>query len=195
MVRKRTIVLFVAISTGCASVPMPSNVTTTSIESNNYIDTVDFSYQSSQTKTFSKLKLCIAENVSNGAVSLQDSSGSFVGPATGRYYQIDHSQVIHGGGAFKYLDDTIFTLIAQGTVDGGPVAFGITKDFVKFDLKAAIDGRAVTLKFLNITRAQQSTGAIVNDGFNPVGTWSGARPIQVYDTLEGVANKVKACLR
>ncbi len=186
----------VAVLAGCATVPMPSNVTTSpGNASGDYINSIDFTYQSSVPANFSKLKLCVAESVSNRAVQLTDSSGSFVGPATGHYYDNQHSQTVQGGGIFKYADASLSTLIATGTVDGGPAALGLTRDIIKYDLKASAQGPQVGLVFTNIARAQQSTGSSANNGFSPVGTWSGAGPKQVYAVLEGVANSIKSCLQ
>ena len=143
------------------------------------------------------IMVCLSHRISdtlNSAVSLQDSSGSFVGPATGNYYRNVNSQTVQGGGVFKYIDDSTSALIATGTTDGGSTALGFTRDIVKFDLKATANGDSVTLKFGNITRAQQSTGSIANDGFNPVGMWRGAGAERIYTSLESVASKVRACL-
>lgn len=175
----------------CGSNDLPDNVSTTESGRAIYIDSIDFSYQASQSHEFSKLKLCVAENVTNHVVTLQDSAGSFVGAATGNYYRSSQSQTVQGGGIFKYVDDAAAILIATGTTEGGKIAF--SRDLLKFDLKAGINGSDVTIKFSNILRAQQSTGSIANDGFNPVGAWKGARANKVYDALEAVANKVKAC--
>lgn len=195
-VGRAIVISLIAALAGCATVPMPSNVTTTpGNASGDYINSVDFSYQSSVPAAFNKLKLCVAENVSNRAVQLADSSGSFVGPATGHYYDNQHSQTVQGGDIFKYADASLSTLIANGTVDGGSVALGLTRDIIKYDLKASAHGLLVGLMFTNITRAQQSSGSAANDGFSPVGTWSGARPKQAYAALEGIANGIKACLQ
>lgn len=179
---------------GCGTVPMPINVSTAAVDSVDYVDTADFSYQTDIPADYSALKLCIAENVVNSAVTLQDGVGSHFGPFTGLYYINGNSQSVGGGPAFKYVDDLLFTLVASGTADAGPVAWGITRDLVRFDLKAAIDGPIVTLKFINISRAQQNTGAIANDGFRPVGTWTAARPLQIVDALAAVAYKIRHCL-
>lgn len=195
-VEKVAAIFLVTSLAGCATVPMPSNVTTMQGNpSGDYINSVDFSYQSNAPASFNKLKLCVAENVSNRAVQLIDSSGSFVGPASGHYYNMQHSQTVQGGDIFKYADTSLATLIANGTVDGGPVALGLTSDVIKYDLKASAHGPKVGLVFMNITRAQQSTGSVANDGFNPIGTWSGAHPKQAYMALEGIANGIKACLQ
>ncbi len=196
IVGKAAAILLVTSLAGCATVPMPSNVTTMpGNASGSYINSMDFSYQSNAPVGFNKLKLCVAENVSNRAIQLTDSSGSFFGPATGHYYNNQHSQTVQGGDIFKYADASLSTLIANGTVDGGSVALGLTRDIIKYDLKASTHGSLVGLTFTNITRAQQSSGSAANDGFSPVGVWSGAHPTQAYAALEGIANGIKACLQ
>ncbi len=178
----------------CAKWEVPSNVTVRDTDKRaSYMEAVDFSYQSAQPIAFAQLKMCIAESVTNNAASLQGSSGSFVGPATGNYYHNTKSQTGQGGGIFKYVDDSTFALIATGTTDGGATALGFTRDLVKFDLKAMISSDAITLKFNNITRAQQNTGSVANDGFNPVGMWRGAGAQRIYVSLESIAVKIKAC--
>lgn len=195
-VRRAIFISSIAALAGCATVPMPSNVTTMpGNASGSYINSIDFSYQSNAPEGFNKLKLCVAENVSNRAIQLTDSSGSFFGPATGHYYNDQHSQTVQGGDIFKYADASLSTLIANGTVDGGSVALGLTRDIIKYDLKASTHGSLVGLTFTNITRAQQSSGSAANDGFSPVGTWSGARPKQTYAALESIVNGIKSCLQ
>jgi hypothetical protein len=190
------IALLVPVIGYCAKWEVPTNVTVRDTDKRAaYLEAVDFSYQPTQPVAFSQLKLCIADNISNNTVTLQDSSGSFVGPATGNYYQNTQSQTIQGGGIFKYLDDATSALIATGTTDGGSTALGLTHDIVKFDLKAMTSEAGVTLKFSNVTRAQQYTGGAANDGFNPVGMWRGAGAQRIYASLESVAGRVRACLQ
>lgn len=182
---------------GCAAPPvqLPNNVAMVrGSHGEAYIDKVDFSYRSQSPGTFAKLKLCVAENVSNNAVGLRDSAGSFVGAATRTYYQASNTQTIGGSGVFKYVDDSLSTLIANGTTVSGDNSAILSKDFVRFELKAGVSGNDVALVFYAITRAQQNTGSSVNDGFGPVGVWTGARAPDVYASIEGVAGKVKACL-
>ena len=181
---------------GCASqVPLPNNVTVTSGSGGgSYLDRIDFSYTAQGSRDFSKIKLCVAENIANNDASLRDSAGSFVGAYTGTYYQTNHTQTVSGKDVFKYVDDKASTLVASGTTISVSQQLISVKDIVKFELKAAAAGSNVTLQFFNITRAQQDTGMVANDGFNPVGVWSGARSQDVYASLEAVANKVKACV-
>ena len=193
LLKKSVLVLLVGSLVGCGTVPMPSNVSTRpGNESGDYINAVDFSYQSAATKVnFNKLKLCVAENVSNNSVQLRDASRSFVGPATGHYYNLQNSQTVQGGEIFKYSDPTLSTLIAIGTVDSP----GMVEDIIKYELKVSVNQSRVHLIFSNITRAQKSTGLLANDGFGPVGTWPGARTMQSYTALQGVANGIKLCLQ
>ncbi|AMP03756.1 hypothetical protein [Collimonas pratensis] len=195
-VKKLLAIFALGILSGCASqVPLPSNVAVTQSGSNgSYIDKVDFSYDAQGTPDFSKLKLCVAENVTNNDVSLRDASGSFVGAYTKNYYQTNHMQTVSGKNVFKYLDENSSTLIANGTTVSVTQSLIPIKDFVKYEAKSAVANNKITLVFFNITRAQQDTGAATNDGFNPVGVWPGARSQDVYASLETVAHKIKTCL-
>lgn len=188
--------LLIGIS-GCASqVSLPNNasITTTDSLGSAYIDKIDFSYISRGTHKFSKAKLCVAKNLTNNTVMLQDSSGSFVGAYTGRYYETNKTQSVTGGDIFKYSDDETSTLLAVGTTSFVGDALGIIKEFVKFEVELAIKDKNVTLIFSNITRAQQDTGTLGNNGFNPVGVWYGAKAPDVYASIELVANNIKTCI-
>lgn len=182
---------------GCMGPPvrLPANVTTTLITgtSSQSIDHVDFSYTSTNLPVFSKLKVCVASNVDNDAVTLHDAAGSVLGPA--HYYSNDHTTTVAANQTIKFSDDEQKVILANGTADGGPVAAGLTRDIVKYELQAGLETTRVKLVFVNITRAQKDTGSGTNDGFNPVGTWSGARPLQTYDALQAVANKIRSCLQ
>ena len=181
---------------GCASqAPLPSNASISpGANGGSYLDRVDFSYQTPSARDFSQLKMCVAENISNNDVSLSDATGSFVGAYTGNYYQNSNVQTVAGKAVFKYVDEQLATLIANGTTISISQQLVPIKDIVKYEVKAGVSGSSVTLVFYNITRAQQNTGYAANDGFNPVGVWSGARSQDVYASLDAVANKVKACM-
>lgn len=180
---------------GCASqVQLPANVATSNGgDGGSYMERADFSYRADSPPQFSRVKLCIAENLNNDAVTLRDSAGSFVGPATGRYYQPDNRQNIGGGAIFKYSDDAAATLIATGGISANTGL--MVRDHIRFDLKASIAGPNVGLVLYNIRRAQENSGILANDGFKPVGVWPGARAPEVYAALEGVAFKVMNCIR
>lgn len=185
----------------CATpVALPPHVSTRSTEAGAYLDRVDLSYASPSPPDFARLKLCVAETISNDSVGLKDAVGSFVG-VTGTYYQAQNQQTAGGGSVFKYIDDASRTAIVSGTVKAqSSILF--TSEFVRYELKASTangaqgaPGPQVGLVFYAITRAQQSTGVLANDGFVPVGTIPGARPLEVVATLEAVAGRLRSCMK
>jgi hypothetical protein len=172
-----------------AAAKLPANVTT----AGRYLDTVDLSYATPSTVPFSKLKLCVAEAVSNDAVTLRDSAGSFVGAATGRYYETNNQHEVSGGNVFKYLDDDLGVLIAGGVADGGSDALHLIKHVVKFELRAGVKPDGISLVFSHISSAQQDTGSMANVGFTPVGTWWGAGTAKAITGIEAVGARIKTC--
>ena len=186
-----TVLLF-----GCASqVSLPSNVMTKHGAGGHvYIDRLDFSFEAKSQPSFSKLKLCVAENITNNDVSLNDSNGSFFGGYTGNYYRSSNVQAFAGKGLFKYVDDSLSTLIANGTAMSVSQQLIPITDIVKFELKSSVSGSSVVLEVFNITRAQKDTGVAANQGFSSVGAWSGARAPDIVLSLEGVANQIRRCV-
>ena len=65
---------------------LPPNVTTRPYKGNQAIDTIDYSFSSPTAVEFSKMKMCVATNLTNSEVQLRDNAGSFVG-RSGTYYQ------------------------------------------------------------------------------------------------------------
>ena len=190
-----TIATIALLLSSCASqVQLPNNVSIRETGSAAYIDKVRFTYQTGSNTDFSKLKLCIAENITNDSVIIKDSADSWVGPATGNYYRNTDSQVISGKSIFKYVDDKNSTLITDGTTTYSNGGILPTNQFVRFNLKTAIKDGSVILLFSNIKRAQQNTGLLSNDGFTPVGAWAGADAKGTYEQLENVANSIKSCI-
>lgn len=164
-------VLCVMVS-GCATVNLPSNVTA----KDKFIDTIDFSYQADKPKEFSSVKLCIAENVDNKTVKLNDASNST-------------NQTIQGGDIFKYSEESTSTIIAKGIADGGSI------DLIQYDLKAVTKGSNITLKFYNIAHAMKDTGYSSNDGFDHICILSGCRPDNALNAIKTIADKIKACIQ
>lgn len=87
----------------CATpVALPPHVSTRSTEAGAYLDRVDLSYASPSPPDFARLKLCVAETISNDSVGLKDAVGSFVG-VTGTYYQAQNQQTAGGGASSPEL--------------------------------------------------------------------------------------------
>lgn len=195
---KKIILLgLVSILGGCSVAPiqLPNNVSTISASSagDTYIDKIDYSFNSTGT-SFSKLKLCAAENFQNDDIVLHDQAGSFIGAYTGRYYENNNTQVHQGKSVFKYLDENEKTFIANGNVKTKGQQAGLITDFVKYDVKVALKENKVQFVMSNILRAQQNTGTSSNNGFRQVGTWAGARAHGVIEALDGVAHKYQNCI-
>ena len=170
----------------------PDNVKIRGNKDTAYLDVADFSYKPAQPVDFSKLKTCIAESVTNRAVTLTDSANSFSRPLMGVHYSGSNSHTIPGGDIFKMLDEPRRTLFASGNTSSH---IDSSNDVAQFDLHASLSDDGVTLKFINITSAQRFSGMIRNEGFAPVELSTGARTQVVYDALQDVANRIKTCLQ
>lgn len=184
--------LILIVIIGCASkVQLPTNA----VVNNDQLDKVDFSFVTQNVADFSKLKLCVAKNLTNNTVNLEDAAGSFVGPYTGNYYQLKNKQYAFGGDVFKLVDERSSSIIADGITSYIGDSLGLIKQFVKFEVETSIKDKNLTLLFFNITRAQQNTGFLENSGFSPVTIWYGVGAPDVYKSLELVANNIKYCIR
>lgn len=179
---------------GCSTVPMPANVSTGARPGVNgtYVNAVDFSYAPAAPVDFPRLKLCVAENVSNSAITLTDSAGSHFTPS-GWWHQDGNTTTVQGGQAIQYVDDAQQVMLARGNLDAGSTAMGLTREFARYQLRASIKPGQIGLVFTDIEQAQQATGSVSNSGFTPVGTWSGAGPMQIYTALQSVADRIKNC--
>lgn len=173
--------LVVLIASGCQTIELPSNASVTTGD-RPYLDKAAFTYKSSA--DFSKRKICVADNIQNRSVRLQDSS-LMVGTRG-----ITRQSVEPGGEFFKLIDEKSETLIATG-VEAYTSMF-LTR-FTKFDLKSTSSNGSTMLVFSNITWAQQSTGYLMNDGFNPASALPGGPAAEIYETLSRVSDKIKSC--
>lgn len=170
------------------NIALPDNVTLRPGNmSGDYIDAVTLSVPGA---SFSKLKLCLAQNVSNPAVSV---TGGTDAPLAFRSNQQTQTTTVQGGGIFKYEDAAAHTAIVMGSVDGGPAM--MSREIIRFELTAIAGDEGTSLKFNNIARATENTGVVSNAGFQPVGAWRGAKPLAVIDALSALGGRVGSCLR
>lgn len=165
---------------------IPANVT---VAPNKTVDKIDWSFPVARPVEFSRIKRCIATNLKNDELQLRDSAGSWVGPATGNYYQRDNRATVQGGGIFKVVDEQGQYLVAQGQTDR---TTGLSGWIIRFDLEAAAEQGRVVLVMRNVKLAASNTGSIGNDGFQPLGTWY--RFKSNYAALEAVASAVRSCI-
>lgn len=177
-----------------AKVELPSNVTTKAYGGtrNMVIDTIDYSFAPEKPAEFSRIKMCIASNVTNNEVQLSDNAGSFVG-YSGTYYRTHNSQTIQGGGIFKYIDDTSNSLVAHGSISRQGGIGGIIGRAIRFDLQITSEGNSIQMRMRNIEAALKSTGSSTNDGFGPIGVWTGSMYKKDIQALAGFADQLKSC--
>lgn len=194
---KKLVLLLPILVAGCATnsvaPDIPSNVTLSAPGAYNerYIESVKFNLGNEGGK--SSPAKCLTLTVNNNEYTISDSSNSFVGAYTGKYYNIEKSQQVGGGQSLIYSDET--SAIAKGSTDG-TFTFGfapITK-IVTFKVEVSTAPEKKAIIFTDIKAAQKSTGAASNDGFNKVGAWSGAKPAFAYDLLNKVSDNIKSCM-
>jgi hypothetical protein len=175
---------------------LPPNVTTRPYGAgkNQVIDAIDYSFSASKPVEFSRIKMCIASNLTNDEVQLRDSAGSFVGNS-GTYYRTENKQTVQGGGIFKYVDDSSKSLVARGSVSRQGGLGGIISLAIRFDLEVSAEANAVKMRMLHIEAAMKNTGSASNDGFKPVGVWAGSMYKKNILALNGVADQLKSCFR
>ncbi|WP_138436512.1 hypothetical protein [Marinobacter shengliensis] len=169
--------------TGCAQTPveLSRDVTLQPWHSAQSIRSVRFPAQSSG----GDLEFCTAKNVVNPSVTFADSSDSFFGAFTGTYYSRTDSTTVGGGGVIQHSSD-------KGVIAVGVTSYEVSalvKRYVRFQLTATTD----QYEFENIEQVQANSGAAPNNGFHPVGDFSGANPKMALDSLEEIARNIDYC--
>lgn len=187
---KTTLLLLLALSAsaGAKNVALPDNVTLrpSGSRSGDYIDTVTVKAGAA---SFSRLKLCLAQNVSNPSLLI---TGGVDAPMTFAGSNKTQTAAIQGGNIFKYQDEGERTAIVMGSVEGARVV--LSRRIIRFEMTAVAGDDHTLLRFTNIEHATENTGAVANSGFIPVGAWAGAKPESVIHALDGLAQRVASCL-
>jgi hypothetical protein len=189
--KKMLIGLLALASSGLSAaknVPLPDNVTLrpSGSRTGDYIDTMTVKAGAA---SFSKLKLCLAQNVSNPTLMI---TGGTDAPFTFVPSNKTQTSAVQGGEIFKYQDEAERTAIVMGSVPGAPVV--LSRRIIRYEMTATASDEGTTLKFTNIEHVTENTGAVSNSGFTPVGAWKGAKPLSVIEALDGVARRVSGCL-
>lgn len=144
----------------------------------------------------SKLKVCIARSISNDDVQLSDSSESFYGAYSGKYYNVDKSTVSRGGDVVSFSASTEAAIVANGTTSYFYNAGLMNVErVVRFTLDIMPVNSGPQFTFSNLKQAQKNTGTVANNGFNPIGSWEGAGPYQTLEALDKVAAEISACAK
>lgn len=172
------------------NIDLPPEVTVRSgnSRSGDYIDTVTHEARGA---AFAKLKLCLAQVVSNAPVTITGGTDTAFAMPSSR----TQTSTIQGGDLIKYEDAAAATVIAVGSTEGGKEIMGLTSSVVRFELVAVAGPERTSLRFTNIARATLNTGSVTNEGFMPVGAWKGAKPLQVIDVLHRLGARIDSCLQ
>jgi hypothetical protein len=179
--------LAAALFGGCATAPtaIPQNVTMTT-DSDPSMRSVDFSY--SANISFAKMKMCIAENVSNDAVDLHGTKGmAGLSQALAGKYQ--SATIVPGGDIFKFSDAALGTIVAAGSVPSeGAVGF---EGIVRFHLNVTVSAGHVEMVFTNVEDALKYADG--SGSFAHVVPRIGFQ--STYNALQLLANNIKSCVR
>lgn len=178
-----------------ATEQLPSNVTTKLYggTSNKVIDAIDYSFPSSRPIDFSRVKMCIVENVTNNGVQLSDHAGSFVGYG-GTYYRSHNSSTVQGGEVFKYVDDASKSLVAGGSISRRGGFGGLLGLSIRFDLEVSLTDSQVKMRMMHIEQAMTSTGSSSNDGYGPIlVSWTSSLYKKDIKALDDSVAQLKAC--
>lgn len=166
---------------------------TTSPQGYQIISGVGHKYKT-RTKISDTLPLCIAQIIENRGVILQDSETN-VGPVYGTLIRNNKSLSISGGNVITYVSDDKKTVIARGAEDyqTGLSAIPIKRN-IRYTMTAKIESEVLDIFFNKLEWAQLDTGGIRNDGYSPLGAWSGAQSDKALIALKNVAEKLNDCV-
>lgn len=193
------VLLGAAVLTGCVNAPisdLPSNVTLTEPQSyyGSKVQMVEAVTFERSGKGMQNPSTCVSLTVDNSEVTLSDSSGSFVGPATGIYYDFGSSRTEGGGSTLQHTDNKTGIVVAKGVTEYSSGALIPIGHAVRYKLLVAPLEEKTVLQFKDIEQAQKSTGSVKNTGFKPLGSWAGAGTMAAYDAMKQQADKVLDCI-
>lgn len=142
----------------------------------------------------SKIKVCIVRSVSNDDVILQGSSSITNSTLTSSIH-VKNQVVSSGGNVVNDAASSAENAVANGTTSYYFNVMGMPIErVVKFTLDVDGSGKDIKYTFTNIKQAQKDSGTLSNDGFNPVGSWEGAGPYQVIESLGKIASDINNCM-
>lgn len=198
-VLKCVALLTAVLLSGCATrerVPELSQYPGVQLEKNDkwgyeYVEGVTYAYSGKTKGGKDALPLCIAQNVQNKSIVLTGSKNAMLGAVV----QTSTQTAVGGGNVISYVSDDKNSVVAEGSIalDAGFV-LAPTKDNITFRLNAKRSQAGLSLVFSNLERASSDTGTMANQGFYKIGTWSGADPIKVLNSLKKTADTINTCL-
>lgn len=145
------------------------------------------------------LGLCLPKHVRVDAVRLSDSSNSFIGAYSGRYYDIGNSYQAQGEESTKFIADDGSGAVARGQFKYSFVVRGLLPvtivKVVRYTLEVSQGADLNRYVFSDISAAQTETGNIPNTGFSPMYDIGLLHPEVAHDRMASLASALNACLR
>ena len=139
-----------------------------------------------------KIAMCAASVIRNDAVSLGDSSRTFVGAYTGNYYQAGSNREVGGGGVIQYVSPDESSVVAKG--ETGYTSAMVSRS-VRYTVTIRSSGPERKYLFAGIQQAQLDTGSMANAGYSPVHVMMGGGSEDVARSLSAVAAEIETCIR
>ena len=134
---------------------------------------------------------CVVRNIKFEAFQARDSARSFVGPYTGRYYQLGDTSVYDGDNdVIAFVSSTKPLVVGRGRESVG----GITGRIIQYTVAVSASDSEVSIAFEDIKQAHQNTGTARNDGFNNLYQSWGSGYKKAYEGLDGVAAELARCM-
>lgn len=138
---------------------------------------------------------CLATHINNKTVRLTDSSRSFVGAATGNYYNIQSARDEAAETPVRFISSDGGEAVARGQTSYSFTAgLAVITRVVRFTLNVKQSSTTNRYAFSDIDTAQTDTGVLANAGFGPFYDVAGLYPEKAYDKLSGLADTINTCL-
>lgn len=191
MIKRAFILLGVASAVGCSMTPKD-------LSQYGHVE-IDGDYLRSLSITkpgyppSDKLPMCVASNVKNESVALNDSSGGFVGSYTGTYYRLGASTQVGGGSVLQYISPDQKKIVAKGATGYTSAMIGRSVRYTLSIQPAASGGTEYT--FSGIQQAQLNTGSAANTGYSNVHLLTGGGSEEVAGALRSVVDAIDACAK
>lgn len=173
----------------------------------DYVAKVLFEFPAPSVDDFTDRAIrCGLSNLTVRGFVATDAASTWVGPATGTVYSSGTRRLVEGGDvvqrvsveenrvtlkgreAYKSFDFGIVGAIADPTGESYKSQLGFSVDIV-------LTGDTYQMVFMDLMRAQQSTGYLENNGFSPIGVWEGSRADEIVPVIEAVASRLNNCIQ
>ncbi len=180
---------------GSSAVVLPENVSVKPGPMNaTYLDAVRYDFPGRADDAFAdKAARCATLNLNRSSFGLTSTS-SWVGPATGRVYNNTVGRAAEGGDVLLHSSEE-FGVVAHGREEfSGRAGLTDVTKAVDFKVEFVPSDTGYEMIFSDIKSAWSSTGYLPNTGFDQVGTWPGARPLEVIDQIDIVSNELAECI-